>query len=320
MLIVTGAAGFIGSCLVAHLNKLGENKLVLVDNFSRRNKYKNYLGKEFLFQIERTEFIDWLDRTEHSIRGIFHLGAKTDTLSKEQAVFDALNFNYSKALWKICTSKGIPLIYASSAATYGNGDLGFDDKKTIKSLQPQNTYAWSKQSFDLWVEQQEQQPPFWAGIKFFNVYGPNEYHKARMASVVFHAFHQIKTTGRMKLFRSHKSGIADGEQKRDFIYVKDICKICWYLFSNNCANGLYNAGTGTGRTFNDLVAAIFAALDLPQKVEFIDTPQNIREHYQYFTEAQMDKLVATGFSNKLRPIEEGVIEYVRSYLLENKYY
>jgi len=321
MIILTGAAGFIGSALLRQLNERGHSNIVLVDDFTDAERYRNYLGKSFLFQINRDEFIDWFQKTHHSIDAVYHLGARTDTISKDKATFDQLNFNYSISIWNICSEKGIPLLYASSAATYGSGDQGFqDDHELVSKLKPLNLYAKSKNDFDRWVLGRKETPPFWAGVKFFNVYGPNEYHKNRMASVVFHACKQIHETGAMKLFRSHKKGIANGEQKRDFIYVKDICSICLFLMNEKPESGLYNAGTGTARSFNDLVSCIFSALEIEQNVSFIDTPENIREHYQYFTEASTDKLRAAGYSGKIRPIEEGVKEYIRNYLLENKIY
>lgn len=305
--------------LLQQLNETGNRDIVLVDDFSASDRKRNYLGKDFLFQIHRGDFLDWFQKTRHKIEAVYHLGARTDTISKDKAIFDQLNFNYSVAIWKVCVEKNIPLVYASSAATYGSGDDGFEDQHSIVSnLKPLNLYAESKNDFDKWVLGQEKTPSFWAGVKFFNVYGPNEYHKKRMASVVFHAFQQIHQTGEMKLFRSHKKGIADGEQKRDFVYVKDVCSICQFLMNNKPESGLYNAGTGTARTFKELVASIFSALSVEPKISYIDTPANIREHYQYFTEASIDKLRAAGYGKKIRSIEEGVSEYVSRYLLKNQ--
>lgn len=321
MIVVTGAYGFIASNLVAQLNEMGLDDLVLVDDFTKRYKEGNLSDKKYASKIDRSEFLAYFSQRHNDISFVFHLGARTDTTETNTALFDDLNFQYSRSIWDICTENAIPLVYASSAATYGNGSLGFsDDHHTIAQLQPLNPYAMSKQQFDEWVLLQNDQPPMWAGLKFFNVYGPNEYHKARMASVIFHSFNTIRQTGKMKLFRSHKEGIADGHQSRDFIYVKDIVNICLHFFHHkNAPSGIYNAGTGKARTFLDLTLNTFKAMDISPDIEFIDTPQDIRASYQYFTEARMEKLLNIGYSHSFTSLEDGIEEYVRGYLREGKF-
>lgn len=323
MIILTGVSGFIGSCMLTALNESGyERDVVVVDDFYKVYKDKNTDGKSVREWMHRDIFLDWFEKTSQRVDFVIHLGARTDTTLMDTQVFDELNVNYSKRIWNVCALRQIPLIYASSAATYGNGDLGFsDDHDTIEKLQPLNPYGDSKHQFDLWALKQEQKPPFWIGCKFFNVYGPNEYHKARMASVVFHTFRQIKNTGKMQLFKSHKAGFADGFQSRDFIYVKDVLNMILYFMQNQqCESGIYNFGTGLARTFLDLATGTFAAMDLSPEISFIDTPEDIRETYQYFTEADMSKLKKTGYANTFTTLEDGVNEYVREYLRKGKYY
>ena len=321
MIVVTGAVGFIGSCLVKTLNDKGFQDLVLVDDFSNEEKNKNLTNKNFERKIHRNDFINWLQETQEEINFVLHIGAKTDTTLFDIKVFDELNLNYTKSIWKICSEKNIPMIYASSAATYGNGEFGYDDDESkINQLQPLNPYGQSKQDFDVWALQQKNAPPFWAGLKFFNVYGPNEFHKGRMASVIFHSFYQIKKEGFVKLFKSHKPEYADGEQLRDFIYVKDVCSVILFLMNKTAKNGIYNLGTGKARTFNDLQNNLFAALNLKSKIEYVDTPIDIRDKYQYFTEANMQKLIAQGYQQAFASIEEGVKDYVQHYLNEEKYF
>ncbi len=321
MIIVTGAAGFIGSCLVSKLNQEGFKDLILVDDFSNAEKMKNLEGKEYSKKIHRDEFITWLKTNQRLVQFVFHLGARTDTTEMNKEVFDVLNLNYSKALWEVCVEFGLPLVYASSAATYGLGELGYeDDEALIPKLKPLNPYGDSKNEFDKWAIQQNRKPYFWAGLKFFNVYGPNEYHKKRMASVIFHAYNQINEKGVVKLFRSHKPAYRDGEQLRDFVYVKDVVNVCYFLLHHRKDSGIYNLGSGKARTFLDLVKNTFTSVNKPLSVEFIDTPADIREKYQYFTEASMEKLKQIGFNQPFYSLEEGVKEYVKAYLMEKKYY
>lgn len=332
LIVVTGAAGFIGSCMTGYLNKKGYNNLILADEFEEEEKKPNYFDKKIYKRIEREELFDWLKKTPVNVHFVFHLGARTDTTEFDYSVHEKLNVEYSKKVWNYCTDKKIPLVYASSAATYGSGELGYkDDHAIVEKLDPLNPYGRSKNEFDKWalkqsaVSSKQSAPPFWVGLKFFNVYGPNEYHKARMASVIFHAFNQAKQKGKVKLFRSHKPEYRDGEQLRDFIYVKDVVNICFWLMQQHNSNaqplsGLYNVGTGKARTFNDLVAAIFKSMGLKENIEYIDTPEDIRDKYQYFTEADMNKLFAAGYHEKFYSLEEGVETYVKNFLLPHKYY
>ncbi len=325
MIILTGAAGFIGSVLAGYLNFLGYKDLVLVDDFSRKDKKGNFQNKNYLFLIEREDLFSWLQGKEEVVQAIVHLGARTDTMDLTEEIFRRLNFEYSKKLWNIAAAHQIPFVYASSAATYGAGEFGFEDKEElIPKLQPLNPYARSKQDFDIWVLEQVKAgkyPFFWAGLKFFNVYGPNEYHKGRMASVVFHGFKQIRDAGKIKLFKSYKPEFSDGEQKRDFVYVKDVAKVIVHLMENRPASGIYNLGSGLARSFNDLANALFSALDLEPKIEYIEMPGQLRERYQYFTEAPMEKLKTLGqFSDEFTSLEEGIKDYVQNYLQTGKYY
>ncbi len=318
MIVITGAAGFISSCLVAKLNEEDYNDLILVDDFSKTEKEENYKNKKYTALVDRKDFPEWLKKNEKLVQFIFHLGARTDTTEFDKAIFDELNLEYSKTIWNLCVEFGLPLVYASSAATYGLGEFGYSDNhEVVEKLHPLNPYGDSKNDFDKWALKQEKAPYFWAGLKFFNVYGPNEYHKGRMASVVYHAFKQIKETGKMKLFRSHREDYADGHQMRDFIYVKDVVEVCYFLMHHRKNSGLYNLGSGKARTFLDLVNNTFYALDLEPDVSFIDTPADIRDKYQYFTEADMSKLKSIGYPHEFSSLEEGVNDYVRNYLNES---
>lgn len=320
MIIVTGAVGFIGSCLISKLNQENFNAIVAVDRFDNPTKNKNLVGKRLWKQIERDEFIVWLDQHYEEVEFIFHLGARTDTTTSDKALLQKLNTNYTKALWQRCEKYQIPLVYASSAATYGQGEYGYeDDEAIIPQLKPLNLYGVSKNEFDKWALQQKEKPFFWAGLKFFNVYGPNEYHKGRMASVIWHTFNQLKATGKMKLFRSHHPNFEDGKQKRDFIYVKDVVEVCYFLMHHRKNSGIYNLGTGQARTFLALTRAVFKALEKEEHIEFIDIPEDIRGKYQYFTEAKMGKLRSIGYEKPFTALEEGVREYVKDYLLAHQY-
>jgi ADP-L-glycero-D-manno-heptose 6-epimerase len=317
MIVVTGAAGFIGSNLAERLNREGFYDLILVDDFTRKEKERNYGNLRFTSLVDRGKYISWLKENQRFTEFVFHLGARTDTAEFDKSVFDKLNLNYSKSVWETCTEFGIPLVYASSAATYGAGEKGYSDSHDIiPGLKPLNPYGESKNEFDKWVLQQKRTPSFWAGLKFFNVYGPNEYHKGRMASVVFHAFRQIKETGKMRMFRSHNPEYRDGEQLRDFIYVKDVADIMYFFLRNRKNSGIYNVGTGKAETFLELVTRTFSAMSLPPQIEFIDTPADIRDKYQYYTQADMSKLLKAGYSGHLRPLSEGVTEYVKQYLMK----
>ena len=323
MIVVTGAFGFIGSYLVGRLNELGlGNDLILVDDFSRKDKEANLLHKTWREKVERDVFILWFQQHAGDVDFVFHLGARTDTTEFDYAVHQHLNVDYSQSMWNYCTINNIPLVYASSAATYGDGQLGYnDDHDIIEQLKPLNPYGISKNEFDKWVLHQEVHPPFWAGLKFFNVYGPNEYHKKRMASVIFHSYNQVQKDGFVKLFKSHKEGFKDGEQLRDFIYVKDLLKVFyWLMTAQGIPSAIYNLGTGKARSFTDLVNATYTALGMKPDIRFIDMPEDIRDKYQYFTEANMKKLALAGYTESFYSLEEGVGDYVKNYLSQNSYY
>jgi ADP-L-glycero-D-manno-heptose 6-epimerase len=307
--------------MIQRLNDAGYSDVLAVDDFSRADKNRNLEGKGLWGRVERNNFVRWLERNHADVDAVLHLGARTDTTELDTAIFDALNLEYSRALWMVCAGFGIPLLYASSAATYGLGERGYaDDHATIPSLQPLNPYGQSKQDFDVWVLRQgaAQCPPQWAGFKFFNVYGPNEYHKGRMASVIFHTARQIKATGAMKLFRSHRPDYQDGAQSRDFIYVKDVVDVLLHFLERRPANAIYNLGTGRARTFLDLATGTFRALGLSPAISFVDTPADIRDTYQYFTEADMSKIRAAGYREPFIGLEEGIEDYVQRYLREEK--
>ena len=321
MIVVTGALGFIGSCLISKLNKEGVTNIVAVDDFSKVEKERNLEGKTLKTKVGRKDFISWLEDFNEEVGFIYHIGARTDTTEFDKDIFDELNLEYTKSIWKICSKCSIPLVYASSAATYGLGEFGYDDNhEIVEKLKPLNPYGDSKNDFDVWALKQKSQPPFWAGLKFFNVYGPNEFHKGRMASVIFHTFNQINQNGGMKLFRSHNPDYTDGGQLRDFVYVKDVVNVCLFLKNETPESGLYNLGTGTARTFLDLAKNTFKALDKTENISFIDTPEDIRDKYQYFTEANMAKLLNAGYKDGFHTLEEGVKDYVQNYLFEGKYF
>jgi ADP-L-glycero-D-manno-heptose 6-epimerase len=319
--LLTGAAGFIGSYLLGYLNRKGFANIIIADDFSEEDKWFNFDEKEFIAKVEREELFEWLESANPIIDFVFHLGARTDTAEFDYAIHEKLNVEYSKQMWDYCTKKNIPLVYASSAATYGSGELGYkDDHAVVEKLQPLNAYGISKNEFDKWALKQKANPPFWAGLKFFNVYGPNEYHKERMASVIFHSFNQIKSAGKVKLFKSHRPDFKDGRQLRDFIYVEDVAKVCYWLMYNQINSGLYNLGTGKARSFEDLAKATFSGMGKTAVIDYIDMPGDIRDKYQYFTEADMHKLTYAGYTDSFYTLEEGVADYVKNYLLKKAYY
>lgn len=320
MIVVTGAAGFIGSCLVSKLNSEGHFNIIAVDDFTKTEKSKNLEAKKIKEKVDRNHFFSWFIENSDQIDFVYHIGARTDTTEFNKAIFDELNLGYSINLFTLCIQYEIPIVYASSAATYGLGELGYkDDHNIVENLKPLNPYGESKNDFDKWVLQKFEKPPFWAGMKFFNVYGPNEYHKGRMASVIFHSHRQIKETGMVKLFKSHKPEFKDGEQLRDFVYVKDVVNVLYYMMKAHPESGLYNLGTGKARSFKDLAISTFNALNIPANIEYIDTPQDIRDKYQYFTEADMHKLINSGYTAQFTSLEDGVRDYVVNYLEPKKY-
>jgi ADP-L-glycero-D-manno-heptose 6-epimerase len=321
MYLLTGAAGFIGSALLAHLNENGVTDIIIVDDFvNYPAKMPNLEGKQYIKMVEREELFTTWDKEKWDLKGVYHLGARTDTTETDKDLFDRLNYTYSQEVWIRCASQSIPLIYASSGATYGLGEHGYVDTDSLaKELEPLNEYGRSKNNFDIWALDQPTAPPHWYGLKFFNVYGPNENHKGRMASVIWHTFSQVQKTGAMKLFRSHRDGIPNGHQSRDFIYVKDLVTVNHWLMSElPSTNGLYNLGTGTARTFLDLATSTFNAMGLEPDISFIDTPADIRDKYQYFTEADMAKLRQAGYDKPFATLEEGISDYVGNYLTPQK--
>lgn len=315
MIIVTGAAGFIGSCLIHRLNSDNFKAIIAVDKFDNESKNHNLDNAIIQERVDRDEFMNWLDKNYENVEFLFHIGARTDTAEFDMDLLHRLNTDYTKEIWKKSVEYQIPLVYASTAATYGLGEEGYDDNEaTISKLKPLNPYGLSKQEFDVWALAQEKKPFFWAGLKFFNVYGPNEYHKTRMASVIYQAFNQISSTGMMKLFRSHDPGYKDGEQMRDFVYVKDVIEVCIFLMHHRKNSGIYNLGSGKARTFLDLTRAVFKGLGRKENIEFIDTPIDIRDKYQYFTESKMNKLRYIGYDKSFYSLEDGINDYVTNYL------
>ncbi len=313
MIIVTGAAGFIASNLIKRLNQDGFKHIIAVDQFDNPEKNKNLDCLTILEKVERNTFFEWVERQNTEIEFIFHIGARTDTAEFDRELLNQLNTTYTQKIWKLAIEKQIPLIYASSAATYGLGEMGYkDDESLIPKLKPLNPYGESKNDFDLWALKQREKPFFWAGLKFFNVYGSGEYHKGRMASVILHAYRQISDSGEMKLFRSHNPEFKNGEQMRDFVYVQDVVDVMIWLMHHRKNSGIYNLGSGQARTFLDLVKAVFKSMKLQEKISFIDTPEDIRHKYQYFTEADMNKLREIGYDNPFTPLEEGVAKYIKS--------
>ena len=313
MIIVTGAAGFIGSQLALKLNEEGFNDLVLVDDFSNEAQTPNYTHLNYTTLVDRSDFPSWLRANENQVQFVFHLGARTDTTEMDVDLFNRLNLDYSKEVWRLCVEYGLALVYASSAATYGDGSHGYTDSHDIVSkLEPLNPYGDSKNDFDKWALEQDRKPYFWAGLKFFNVFGPGENHKGRMASVVLHTYRQVLQTGGMKLFRSHNPDFKDGEQSRDFVYVKDVCNVCFHMMMERLytPSGLYNLGSGKARNFLDLVNATFNSMGVEPEIEFIDTPEDIRDNYQYFTEADLSKLRAAGYTQEFTSLEDGIEDYI----------
>lgn len=312
--IVTGGAGFIGSCIVRALNDAGESDIIIADNISETDKWMNLRNKRYREYIHKSRLLERLPGLAN-VKAVIHMGACSSTTEKN---FDYLwdnNFKFTKALWNYCAEKQIPFIYASSAATYGDGSQGFDDNRDIDRLLPLNGYGYSKQLFDLWVKHQAKEfPPQYAGLKFFNVYGPNEYFKGSMASMAFHGYRQIREHGSIRLFKSCNPSYADGEQLRDFVYVKDVCNVILWLLEHPDVSGLFNVGTGRAQSFRELAEAAFHALGMMPNIEYIEMPEHLRGKYQYYTKAEMDKLCAAGYTEPFMSVEQGVQDYVLNYL------
>lgn len=322
MILVTGAAGFIGSVLVKALNDQGHTNIILVDRLRDTSKWQNMKGLQFEEYVHADELFDAHNtRFFVGLKAIYHLGACSDTTEKNVDYLMKNNLEFSKKLFLFASQNQVPIVYASSAATYGDGERGYnDDVESMKALRPLNPYGYSKQLFDEWVLKQKRFPPAWYGMKFFNVYGPNEYHKGKMRSVVVQAHEQIMATGTVKLFKSYLPQYADGEQKRDFIYVKDVVNAMLALMKHGKDSGIYNMGTGKARTFKDLVKATFAAHGKESKIEFIEMPDHLKKQYQYFTEARMQKFNSVLPDFKFHSLEEGIKDYVQTYLVkENPY-
>ena len=314
-IIVTGGAGFIGSCLVRALNDRGYNNIVIVDNIASTEKWKNLRNKKYLTYLHKDDFLPALFGEEfEDIGAIVHLGACSSTTETD---FDYLwdnNVEYTKELWRFCTEYEIPFLYASSAATYGGGEAGFDDRQDINVLQPLNGYGYSKQVFDQWMQRQSTHPPRYAGFKFFNVYGPNEYCKGSMASMVYHGFRQVKESGEIRLFKSERPDYRDGGQLRDFVYVKDVCEVILFFLENVVKNGIYNVGTGRAQSFEELADAVFSALGLEPNIRYIEMPENLKEKYQYYTKAEIAALREAGYDKPFMDLEAGARDYVTQHL------
>jgi ADP-L-glycero-D-manno-heptose 6-epimerase len=312
MLILTGGAGFIGTNTLIALNDRGQDDILVVDNIAATNKWKNLVGRSFRQYVHKELLWGWLEQHKsEKIEAVIHLGACSDTMEQDFDYLAHNNITYSQRLWQFCSQKQIPFIYASSAATYGDGSLGFsDDHGKTPQYKPINPYGYCKHLFDLWAFKQTSAPARWYGVKFFNVYGPYENHKGPMASVAHFAIPQAQRQGKIRLFKSYRSDYADGDQKRDFVYVQDAVEILMYLLSTSVPNGIYNAGTGDARTFNHLADAIFKAMDKPVNIEYFDMPDSLQASYQYFTEADMARLISTRYKYRPKSLEEGLAAYV----------
>jgi len=317
MWIVTGGTGFIGSQMIRNLNQTGATNIIAVDLIEPKSRASTLKDVKFKAFISAFEFLEALDRKPsefNSVNGVIHLGANSSTIENDWELLKKLNLEYSKKIWSFCTHYKIPLVYASSAATYGGGEKGYSDSLRPQDLKTLNLYGESKRLFDQWALEQTLTPPLWYGLKFFNVYGPGEYHKEEMASLVFKAFHQITSSGVLKLFKSHHPDYKDGEQKRDFVYVKDVTRWILELFQRKPQSGIYNMGYGQAQSWNDLAQAIFKALNKSEKIVYIDIPAHIRDQYQYFTEATTMKWAAAGLTKPDWDIEKGVNNYLNHYL------
>lgn len=325
MIIITGGAGMIGSMIAWHINTiLKRDDMLIVDRITHPEQWQNLVKRQYINYLDKDELFDYL-ATAKNIEAVIHMGAISATTERDFNKLVQDNIRYSQKLWNWCTEQKVPYFYASSAATYGDGEVGYDDDESqIHQLRPLNGYGYSKQFFDQWVLKQaslkqaaqKNTPPRWAGFKFFNVYGPNEYHKERMASVAFHTFNQFSETGSMKLFKSHLAGYEDGMQLRDFVYVKDAAAVIVHFMQHATASGIYNIGTGQARAFKDLATAVMTSMGKAPAITYIDMPQDLHGKYQYFTEANMAKLKAAGYTQAFHSLEDGVRDYVQNYLMQ----
>lgn len=315
-IIVTGGAGFIGSCVVRALNDAGEDDIIVVDDIAQTEKWMNLRNKRYREYIHKSHFLTELPAASSGgVQAVIHLGACSSTTERDFDYLYQNNVEYTKTIWNWCAEHDVRFVYASSAATYGDGSQGFDDQADIDALRPLNGYGYSKQAFDQWVKYRPTAfPPQYVGLKFFNVYGPNEYCKGSMASMVYHGYKQIKERGTIRLFKSCNPAYADGEQLRDFVYVKDVCSVILWLLEHPKVNGLFNVGTGRAQSFRELAEATFHALGMEPRIEYIDMPEQLREKYQYYTKAEMDKLRQAGYDKLFMTVDQGVTDYVRNYL------
>jgi len=321
MILITGAAGFIGSALLWYLNENGINDIILSDKLHSNDKWFNIRKRKYYDWIDRDELFQWLENTNIKIETVIHMGACSATTEHNGDFLMKNNYEYSKKLWEYCAKKNINYIYASSAATYGGGEKGYsDDIKDIDKLLPLNKYGYSKYIFDIWALKQENKPKQWIGLKFFNVYGPQEYHKGRMASMVYHSYNQAFQSNEIKLFKSDKPEYKDGYQLRDFIYIKDVVKIIKFFIDNEDKSGIYNVGTGNAGSFYDLAFFTMSAMDKTPNIKFIEMPQDLKGKYQYFTQAEMDKLKNAGYSENFYSLKDGVYDYVKNYLAKEDHY
>lgn len=321
MYIVTGGAGFIGSALIWKLNQEGVDDILVVDSLGAGEKWRNLVNRRYADYLHKTTFLQMLQRGAfENVDAILHMGACSSTTEQDAEYLMENNYRYTKVLAEHCLRNRIRFIYASSAATYGDGSLGFDDDPAgLDGLKPMNMYGYSKHLFDLWALRNNHLARM-VGLKFFNVFGPNEYHKGDMMSVVRKAFAQITETGRLRLFKSHRPDYAHGEQKRDFIYVKDCAGVVWWLLEHPEVNGIYNLGRGRAQSWNELAAAVFTAMGRPVAVEYIDMPEALREKYQYFTQARLDRLTSAGCPAQFADLGAAVADYVRNYLMREDSY
>jgi ADP-L-glycero-D-manno-heptose 6-epimerase len=327
MIVITGGAGMIGSIIAWHLNiKMGRDDLVIVDRITHEDQWNNLAHRQYVQYLDKDQLMSWLAERD-DIDGVIHMGAISATTERDFNKLVEANIHYSQNLWTWCAKNKVPFFYASSAATYGDGNLGYNDV-AIDNLRPLNGYGYSKHFFDQWVLRQVNEglptPPSWAGFKFFNVYGPNEYHKERMASVALHTFNQFNLTGTMKLFKGTKAGVEDGMQIRDFVYVKDAAAVVTHFLSayplKKLSNGIYNIGTGDARSFKDLAKAVMLSMKREPHITYVDMPEDLQGKYQYFTQAKMDKLRTAGYTLPFTSLEDGVKDYVQNYLMqEDKY-